>query len=165
MSHCRKGRWHLVKLSVQINGEVHCFRRAVDHEGEVFESCVATTLDRKAASKSMKKAMRRYGRPGSIVTNRLGSCGAALGWGAAGCRTHLRLRNAQRRCAIWGALPGDPNQGQVNGQYPRQGRRLLPEGAADVSGLGRLDVSDADMNAGRAVGPRGESPRRGAVVL
>ncbi len=78
MSQCRKWRWHLVKLSVQINGEMHYFRRPVDHEGEVIESCVAKTRDRKAASKSIKKAMRRYGRPEPIVTDSLCSYRAAL---------------------------------------------------------------------------------------
>lgn len=63
---------------MKINGQMHYILRAVDHEGEVLESFVTKTRDRKAASKFLKKSMRRHGRPGSIVTDRLRSSGAAL---------------------------------------------------------------------------------------
>ena len=52
--------------------------RAVDHEGEVFESFVTETRDKAAALKFIKKAMRRHGRTKVIVTDRLRSYGAAL---------------------------------------------------------------------------------------
>ena len=44
-------RWHLDEIFVKINGERHCRWRAVDHEGEILESFVTKTLDRKAALK------------------------------------------------------------------------------------------------------------------
>ena len=62
---------------VKINGEMHYLWRAVDHEGEVLESYVTKKRDKKAALKFMKKAMRRYGSPNEIVTDRLRSYGAA----------------------------------------------------------------------------------------
>jgi putative transposase len=71
-------RWHLDEMYVKINGEMHYLWRAVDHEGEVLESFVTRKRDRKAALKFLKKAMRRYGRPVEIVTDRLRSYGAAL---------------------------------------------------------------------------------------
>lgn len=71
-------RWHLNEMFVKINGERHYPWRAVDHEGEVLESFVTKTRDRKAALKFLKKAMRRHGRPETIVTDRLRSYGAAL---------------------------------------------------------------------------------------
>jgi putative transposase len=71
-------RWHLDEVFVKINGERHCLWRAVDHEGEVLESFVTKTGDKKAALKFLKKTMRRYGRPVSIVTDLLRSYGAAL---------------------------------------------------------------------------------------
>ncbi len=71
-------RWHLDEVFVKINGERHYLWRAVDHEGEVLESFVTKTRDKKAALKFLKKTMRRYGRPGSIVTDKLRSYGAAL---------------------------------------------------------------------------------------
>jgi putative transposase len=65
-------------MFVKINGEVHYLWRAVDHEGEVLESFVTKRRDRKSALKFLKKAMRRYGSPEAIVTDRLRSYGAAL---------------------------------------------------------------------------------------
>jgi putative transposase len=71
-------RWHLDEVFVKINGVTHYLWRAVDHEGEVLESIVTKTRDRKAALKLLKKSMKRHGRPESIVTDRLRSYGAAL---------------------------------------------------------------------------------------
>ena len=71
-------RWHLDEMFVKINGEIHYLWRAVDHEGEVLESFVTKTRDKKAALKFLRKAMRRHGRPEEIVTDRLRSYGAAL---------------------------------------------------------------------------------------
>jgi len=71
-------RWHLDEVFVKVNGERHYLWRAVDHEGEVLESYVTKTRDKKAALKFLKKAMRRHGRPEAIVTDKLRSYGAAL---------------------------------------------------------------------------------------
>ena len=70
-------KWHLDEVFVKINGERHYLWRAVDHEGEVLESYVTKKRDKRAALKFMKKAMRRYGSPNEIVTDKLGSYGAA----------------------------------------------------------------------------------------
>ena len=53
---------------MRINGETHYLWRAVDHEGEVLEVYASKRRDRKAALKFLKRAMKRYGRPGTIVT-------------------------------------------------------------------------------------------------
>src|SRR6056297_1658233 len=71
-------RWHLDEMFVKINGERHYLWRAVDHEGEILESFVTKTRDKKAALKFLKKAMRKHGRPEVIVTDLLRSYGAAL---------------------------------------------------------------------------------------
>lgn len=71
-------RWHLDEVFVKINGERHYLWRAVDHEGEVLESFVTKTREKKAALKFLKKAMRKHGQPEVIVTDRLRSYGAAL---------------------------------------------------------------------------------------
>jgi putative transposase len=71
-------RWHLDEVFVKINGETHYLWRAVDHEGEVLEVFATKRRDRRAALEFLKRAMKRYGRPGSIVTDRLRSYGAAL---------------------------------------------------------------------------------------
>ncbi len=71
-------RWHLDEVFVRISGETHYLWRAVDHEGEVLEAFVTKTRDRKAALRFLKKAMKRYGRPQVIVTDRLRSYRAAM---------------------------------------------------------------------------------------
>ncbi len=71
-------RWHLDEVFVRINGETFYLWRAVDHEGEVLESYVTKTRDRRAALKFLRKAMKRYGRPNVLVTDRLRSYGAAM---------------------------------------------------------------------------------------
>ncbi len=63
---------------MKINGERHYLWRAVDHEGEVLESYVTKRRDRTAALKFMKKAMKRYGKPEVVVTDKLRSYGAAM---------------------------------------------------------------------------------------
>ncbi len=52
--------------------------RAVDHEGEVLEVFATKRRGRKAALKFLKRAMKRYGRPWTIVTDLLRSYGAAM---------------------------------------------------------------------------------------
>jgi len=71
-------RWSLDEVFVRINGKTHYLWRAVDHEGEVLEVYVTKRRDRRAALKFLKRAMKRYGRPQAIVTDRLGSYGAAM---------------------------------------------------------------------------------------
>ena len=71
-------QWHLNEVFVKINGETHYLWRAVDHEGEVLESYVSKRRDRKAALKFLTKAMKRYGQPEVVVTDKLGSYGAAM---------------------------------------------------------------------------------------
>ena len=70
--------WHLDEMYAKINDKTHYLWRAVDHELVVLESFVRKTRDRKAALLFIKKAMRRYGRPQEIVTDRLRSYDAAL---------------------------------------------------------------------------------------
>jgi len=71
-------RWHLDEVFVRINGKQKYLWRAVDHEGEVLETYVTETRDKASALRFIKKAMKRHGRPKSIVTDKLRSYGAAL---------------------------------------------------------------------------------------
>lgn len=71
-------RWHLDEVFVKINGKQHYLWRALDHEGEVLECFVTKRRDRKAALTFLKKAMKRYGNPEVIVTDRLASYRAAM---------------------------------------------------------------------------------------
>jgi len=71
-------RWHLDEVYVKINGEMRYLWRAVDHEGEVLESYVTKTRDKAAALAFIKRAMKRHGRPETVVTDGLRSYGAAM---------------------------------------------------------------------------------------
>jgi putative transposase len=71
-------QWHLDEVFVKINGVQHYLWRAVDHESEVLESYVTKTRNKQAASKFLKKAMKRYGAPQIIITDRIRSYGAAM---------------------------------------------------------------------------------------
>ena len=71
-------RWHLDEVFVRIIGEIHYLWRAVDHEGEILEAFVTKRRNRSAALKFLKKAMKRYGSPRIIVTDKLRSYRAAM---------------------------------------------------------------------------------------
>ena len=71
-------QWLLDEMFVKINGEMHYLWRAVDHEGEVLESFVTKTRDKKAALKFLKKAIRKHGPCKRYVTDKLRSYGAAM---------------------------------------------------------------------------------------
>ncbi len=71
-------RWHLDEVFVRINGKTCYLWRAVDHEGEVLEVLATKLRDRRAALRFLKRAMKRYGRPASIVTDGLLSYRAAM---------------------------------------------------------------------------------------
>lgn len=62
--------WHLDEVFVKVRGETHYFWRAVDHEGEVMEACVTKKRDKAAALKFLRKAMKRYGNPQVVVTDK-----------------------------------------------------------------------------------------------
>ena len=71
-------RWHLDEVFVRINGNIYYLWRAVDHEGEVLEVFVTKRRNRRAALRFLRKAMKRYGRPETIVTDKLRSYRAAM---------------------------------------------------------------------------------------
>jgi putative transposase len=71
-------RWHLDELFVKINGKLGYLWRAVDHDGEVLETVVTAKRDKAAALKLLKRIMKKYGAPRSIVTDRLRAYSAAM---------------------------------------------------------------------------------------
>jgi putative transposase len=74
----RQWRWHLDEVFVKINGKAHYLWRAVDHEGEIFESYVTKKRDKSAALAFMKRALKRHGKAETIVTDGLRSYPAAM---------------------------------------------------------------------------------------
>jgi putative transposase len=71
-------RWHLDEMVVKLDGEMVYLWRAVDHEGEILESYVTRSRDRRAALRFLRKALKRHGPAERIVTDGLRSYGAAM---------------------------------------------------------------------------------------
>jgi transposase-like protein len=66
-------------MVVRIAGERIYLWRAVDHEGEVLDMLVQHRRDRRAASRLMRKLLRKQGfAPKLLVTDKLGSYGSAF---------------------------------------------------------------------------------------
>lgn len=63
---------------MKVRGQTHSLWRAVDHEGGVLESYVAKTRYKASALKFVKKAMKRYGNPHVVVTDKCPSYRAAM---------------------------------------------------------------------------------------
>ena len=68
----------LGQMIVKINGKLRYLWRAVDHEGEVLETVVTAKRDKAAALKFLKRIMKKYGQPRSVVTDGLCSYPAAM---------------------------------------------------------------------------------------
>jgi putative transposase len=73
-----KWRWHLDEVFVKINGEQFYLWRAIDKEGEVLEAYVSRRRNKAAAMTFLRKALRCYGNPDEIVTDKCPSYGAVL---------------------------------------------------------------------------------------
>ena len=63
---------------MKVNGKLCYLWRAVDHEGEVLEAVVTARRDKGAALKLLKRIMKKYGQPRSVVTDGLCSYSAAM---------------------------------------------------------------------------------------
>ena len=66
------------EVFVKVNGRLCYLWRAVDHEGELLEAVVTTRRDEAAALKLLKRLMKKYGAPGSMVTDGLRVYSAAM---------------------------------------------------------------------------------------
>ena len=71
--------WHLDEVYTKINGKMVYLWRAVDDEGTVLDVVVQHKRNTKAATRLLRKLLKNQGvRPTRIITDRLGSYGAAL---------------------------------------------------------------------------------------
>jgi putative transposase len=92
----------LDEVFVKVNGELCYLWRAVDHEGEVLETVVTAKRDKTAAVKFLKRIMKKYGRPKSVVTDGLCAYSAAMkevgvaGRQEVGRRLNNRAENSHR---------------------------------------------------------------------
>ena len=71
--------WHLDEVYTNINGKMVYLWRGVDDEGTVLDVVIQYRRNTKAATRLLRKLLRNQGiKPKRIVTDRLGSYGAAL---------------------------------------------------------------------------------------
>jgi putative transposase len=68
----------LDEVFVKVNGRLCYLWRAVDHEGEVLEAVATAKRNKAAALKLLKRIMKKYGAPRSIVTDGLRAYSAAM---------------------------------------------------------------------------------------
>src|SRR5215217_4868732 len=98
------GTWHLDARVVWIQGRRMDLRRAVDSEGEVLDLLVQPKRHTKAALRLMHKLLRKQGTvPDVLVTDRLGSYGAARRKLGLSCRHEQGLRK-NNRASLFGRL-------------------------------------------------------------
>ena len=71
-------RWHVDEVFVKVNGKLRYLWRAVDHEGEVLEAVVTARRNKAAPLKLLKRIMKKYGRPRTIVTDGFRAYSAAI---------------------------------------------------------------------------------------
>ena len=105
MRGCPQSRWHLDEVFVKVNGKLCYLWRAVDHEGEVLEAVATMKRDKAAALKLLKRIMKKYGAPRSIVTDGLRAYSAAMNdIGVAAERHEVggRLNNRAAPCSSRG---------------------------------------------------------------
>src|SRR5215204_5789255 len=91
------GTWHLDEMVVSIQGRRMYLWRAVDSEGEVLDLLVQSKWDTKAALRLIRKLLKKQGyAPDELVTDQLGSYGAARRALGLSCRHEQGLRKNNR---------------------------------------------------------------------
>src|SRR4028119_1424991 len=91
------GTWHLDEMVVSIQGKRTYLWRAVDSEGEVLDLLVQSKRDTAAALRLMRKLLKKQGyAPDELVTDKLGSYGAARRELRLSCRHEQGLRRNNR---------------------------------------------------------------------
>jgi transposase-like protein len=91
------GRWHLDEMVVSIQGKRMYLWRAVDSEDEMLDLLVQPKRDTAAALRLMRKLLKKQGyAPDELVTDKLGSYGAARRELRLSCRHEQGLRKNNR---------------------------------------------------------------------
>ena len=70
-------KWHLDEMVITIKGVKHWLWRAVDSNGDVLDVLLQSRRNKKAALRFMRKLLKSWGKPRVIITDKLGSYGAA----------------------------------------------------------------------------------------
>tara|TARA_R110002126_G_scaffold165653_2_gene313495 strand:+ start:2299 stop:2814 length:516 start_codon:yes stop_codon:yes gene_type:complete len=71
-------KWHLDEVVLPIRGKKYWLWRAIDSNGDVLDILVQSRRNKRAADKFFRKLFKQFGMPRVVVTDKLGSYGAAL---------------------------------------------------------------------------------------
>src|ERR687884_495869 len=75
---CAGDKWHLDEVCLMIRGTKHWLWRAVDQDGFVLDVLVQSRRDKRAATRRLRKLLKRQMRPPRVlITDKLASYGAA----------------------------------------------------------------------------------------
>ena len=75
---CAGDKWHLDEVGLMIGGTKHWLWRAVDQDGFVLDVLVQSRRDKRAATRLLRKLLKRQMRPPRVmITDKLASYGAA----------------------------------------------------------------------------------------
>src|ERR671929_1415229 len=75
---CAGDKWHLDEVCLMIRGKKHWLWRAVDQDGFVLDVLVQSQRDKRAATRLLRKLLKRQIRPPRVlITDKLASYGAA----------------------------------------------------------------------------------------
>ena len=117
-------KWHLDEVAIRTGGQQYWLWRTIDARGDMFGILVQPRWNRKAATRFLRKLIKRWKKPRVMVTDKLRSCGAAKADIAPGIehRQHKGLnstaeashRHTRRREQIMGRF-----------KSPRQAQRIL----------------------------------------
>ncbi|MGE0651873.1 MAG: IS6 family transposase [Alphaproteobacteria bacterium] len=123
-------QWHLDEVFVSIGGRQMYLWRAVDAEGEVLDVLVQSKRDARAASKLMRKLLRKQGvAPKVIVTDKWRAYGAAIGELRLTAE-HIKRKSANNR-AENSHQPGRRRESKTQGfKSPGSAQRFLATHAA-----------------------------------
>jgi putative transposase len=124
-------RWRLDEVFVKVNGKLCYLWRAVDHEGEVLGAVVTARPDKGAALKLLKRIMKKYGQPRSVVTDGLCSYPAAL----------KELGNAERH-----EVGGRLNNRAENSHQPFRRRERAMQGFRSTRTLQKFSSVHAQVH-------------------
>ena len=138
-------RWHLDEAFVRVNGKL-CYLWRAD-EGEVLEAVVTARRDKAAALKLLKRIMKKYGAPRSIVTDGLRAYSAAMNdIGVAAERSAVGSTIAQR---IRISLFGDANARCSAFEVRRRCRNSAQFKARSTTNLIRSAISSRGKSTSR----------------
>ena len=117
--------WHMDEVFITINGQRHYLWRAVDQDGDVIDILVQSRKDKDAAKRFFRRLLKgQGGSPNRIVTDKLGSYGAAKR-DLMPSVIHCQQRYANNRAEVSHEHTREQERQMRRFKSPRQAQRFL----------------------------------------